>query len=166
MPGTDTGRVTAKEMPWANSATPKVIFAIASRSPGRLLPCARALEAQARPDARAGGRVRAARGDCHNRQPPLLDRQTALLFLVLSGGPGCGRFGLTFGGATAVTGLSPFAAGLGGKLWILREAALLIRHALAAFAARDSGELPILRETALRARDALAAFAARLGRHT
>jgi hypothetical protein len=65
-----------------------------------------------------------------------------------------------------MTGLSTFAACLGGKLWILRKAALLIGHALAALTARDGRELSILRKTALRARDALAAFAACLGGQT
>jgi hypothetical protein len=105
MCGTDTGRVTAKEILWANSATPKVIFAIANGHPNGFC--------RARVLLRSAATVVI---DSRRFQ----DRQTALLFLVLSGGsPRCSRFGLTFGRSTAVTGLSTFAACLGGKLWIL-----------------------------------------------
>jgi len=69
-----------------------------------------------------------------------------------------------FGPAATVTGLAALAAGFGGELGILREAALLIRDALTSLAARYGGELAILRKAAFRTRDALPALATRFGR--
>ena len=59
-----------------------------------------------------------------------------------------------------MTGLTALAARLRRQARILREAALLIRHALTALTARLSGELAVLGEAALLTRYALTAFAA------
>ena len=66
--------------------------------------------------------------------------------------------------AAAMAGLATLATRLCSEFRILREAALLIRHALAAFTTCHSRQLAILRETTLRARDALAALTAGLSR--
>src|SRR5918994_3715458 len=68
------------------------------------------------------------------------------------------------GAAGAVTGLAAFAPGFSGKARVLREAALLIRHALATLTTSFRRQLPILGEAAFGTRNALTTFASRLGR--
>src|ERR1700728_751127 len=72
------------------------------------------------------------------------------------------RCGFHFAGHV-VARLATLAPCLGRESRILREAALLIRHTLAAFAARLRCKLAVLGEAALRARNALATLAAGLG---
>src|SRR3569833_1271195 len=71
-------------------------------------------------------------------------------------------FGAGAARAATVACLSTLTACLGGKLRILREAALLVRNALPALAARVGGQLAVLRETALLVRNRLAAHTCNL----
>src|SRR5688572_15042229 len=63
----------------------------------------------------------------------------------------------------AVAGLAAFATRLCRESRILREAALLIRHALATLATRLGSQLAVLREAAFGTRNALTALASRFG---
>src|ERR1700683_5713828 len=81
-------------------------------------------------------------------------RTVQSLQLRLARNRGGFRFGWRRRGAM-VACLAALATGFGSKAWILRKAALLIRHALTAFTTGLRRQLAILRVTTPGARNAL-----------